>query len=59
MTVHEIVMKRIPQKFRDCVVDVLQEPKIPVSQKRMTLLKKGLSKNIVDELDWLYEYCRC
>lgn len=52
-------MKRVPQKFRDCVVDVLQEPKIPVSQKRMTLLKKGLSKNIVDELDWLYEDCRC
>ena len=48
---------RLPDKLREYVVDVLQEFNAPISQKRASLQKKGLSKANIDELEWLYEDC--
>ncbi|KAH8114389.1 kinase-like domain-containing protein [Phellopilus nigrolimitatus] len=52
--ISEIVMARIPEKLRATVVDVLQT-KASSSQKRASLQKRGLSKGLIDELEWLYE----
>ncbi|KAI5119391.1 hypothetical protein M0805_005934 [Coniferiporia weirii] len=53
--ISEIVMSRIPENLRECVIDVLQAAKTTSSQRRASLQKKGFQKTIIDELEWLNE----
>ncbi|KAF9482948.1 hypothetical protein BDN70DRAFT_828321 [Pholiota conissans] len=51
----EIVMQRIPADARQAVVDLVHSSKSSAVQKRAVLVKKGLSRNTIDELELLSE----
>lgn len=46
-------MERIPPAQRNSVIDILNQPKATSSQKKNMLLKKGLLRSTVDELEVL------
>ena len=46
-------MSRVPEDLRDAVVEIILGSKTTLYQKRSSLLKKGLSRNVVDELELL------
>lgn len=49
----QIMLARIPEDLRPAVIEILTEPKLTSSQRRTMLLKKGLFKSTVDELEAL------
>lgn len=48
-------MAHVPADLRQEVIKVLDQPKSSLSQKRSTLLRKGVSRTVVDELEILME----
>ncbi|KAJ4467716.1 kinase-like domain-containing protein [Lentinula edodes] len=48
-----VVVERIPASQRTAVLDVIQHTKSSSSQKKANLLKKGLPRSLIDELDVL------
>ncbi|THH07416.1 hypothetical protein EW145_g3398 [Phellinidium pouzarii] len=53
--ISEVVISRVPEDLRECVIDVLQSTKTGSSQIRSSLHKKGIQKTFIDEIEWLYE----
>ncbi|EKM74744.1 hypothetical protein AGABI1DRAFT_109872 [Agaricus bisporus var. burnettii JB137-S8] len=51
----ELVMGRIPDTHRHAVVDIINQTKSSPSQKRASLLRKGLLRSTTDELEILSE----
>jgi translation initiation factor 2-alpha kinase 4 len=49
----ELALSRLPPGQRNGVIDILNQPKSSVSQKRALLLKKGLLRSTADELEIL------
>jgi translation initiation factor 2-alpha kinase 4 len=49
----QIALARIPEDLRPAAIEILTEPKITSAQRRLMLLKKGLLKSTVDELEVL------
>ncbi|KAF8625130.1 hypothetical protein AX15_005537 [Amanita polypyramis BW_CC] len=49
----ELALSRLPPGQKNGVVDILNQPKSSVSQKRALLLKKGLLRSTADELEVL------
>lgn len=47
------MLTRIPEDLRSATIEILTEPKLTASQRRTMLLKKGLYKSTVDELEAL------
>ncbi|KAJ4467220.1 kinase-like domain-containing protein [Lentinula aciculospora] len=47
------VVDRIPDAYRTAVLDIIQHNKSSPSQKKANLLKKGLLRSLIDELDVL------
>ncbi|KAG2024094.1 STE/STE20/YSK protein kinase [Coprinopsis cinerea AmutBmut pab1-1] len=54
-TIVELAMARIPEEHRAAVVEILMQSKSSTSQKRALLLKKGLTRAVIDELEILNE----
>ena len=48
-------LERIPEKTRQGALDILAQSKSSWSQKRALLLKKGLLRSVIDELEVLDE----
>ncbi|KAL0961127.1 hypothetical protein HGRIS_006101 [Hohenbuehelia grisea] len=48
-----IVLGRIPENLRSSVIDILLQSKSSTPQKRALLLKKGLLRSVIDELEVL------
>lgn len=46
-------MSRVPQDIRDSVLEIITQTKSSWAQKRAMLLKKGLLRSTVDELEVL------
>ena len=46
-------MERVPNGARGAVMDILAQTKSSQSQKRSMLLRKGVSRTVVDELELL------
>lgn len=46
-------MGRVPQDIRDSVLEIITQAKSSWAQKRAMLLKKGLLRSTVDELEVL------
>ena len=46
-------MSRVPQDIRDSVLEIITQAKSAWAQKRAMLLKKGLLRSTVDELEVL------
>ncbi len=51
----ELAMKRIPDTHRSTVVEIINQTKSSLSQKRALLLRKGLLRSTTDELEILSE----
>ncbi|TFK23737.1 other/PEK/GCN2 protein kinase [Coprinopsis marcescibilis] len=51
----DLAMERVPAEQRNAVVEILMQSKSSPSQKRALLLKKGLSRSSIDELELLNE----
>lgn len=51
----ELVLTRLPSGQRNAVVEILNQPKSSLSQKRALLLKRGLLRSTADELELLGE----
>jgi len=49
----ELALSRLPPGQRSGVIDILNQSKSSVSQKRALLLKKGLLRSTADELEIL------
>ena len=49
----ELALSRVPHDMRDSVVEIIMQTKSSWAQKRAMLLKKGLLRSIVDELEVL------
>lgn len=49
----ELALSRVPHDIRDSIIEVIMQVKPSWSQKRAMLLKKGLLRSIVDELEVL------
>ncbi|KIY47671.1 kinase-like protein [Fistulina hepatica ATCC 64428] len=49
----EIALAKVPEDHRSSILDVLRQQKSSPSQKRASLLKKGVSRAIADELEIL------
>ncbi|KAH7923751.1 Serine/threonine-protein kinase [Leucogyrophana mollusca] len=49
----DLALNRIPDELRSSVVDIINQSKSSVSQKRASLLKKGLLRSTADELEVL------
>ncbi|KIK54868.1 hypothetical protein GYMLUDRAFT_206162 [Collybiopsis luxurians FD-317 M1] len=47
------ILERIPEAQRTAVLDIIQHSKSSSSQKKANLLKKGLLRSLIDELDVL------
>lgn len=47
------VLERIPTAHRTSVLEIINQPKSTPSQRRAALLKKGLLRSVVDELEAL------
>jgi len=55
LLVIELVMNRIPDTHRSAVVEIINQTKSSLSQKRALLLRKGLLRSTTDELEILSE----
>lgn len=53
--VTEIALQRVASQHRSAVIEILKQPKSSQSQKRSMLLRRGIPRNIVDELELLAE----
>ncbi|OBZ78007.1 Serine/threonine-protein kinase gcn2 [Grifola frondosa] len=51
----EFALDRVPAELRTAVTDILNQTKSSQSQKRSMLLRKGISRTVVDELEILTE----
>lgn len=51
----DVVLDRVPSDARSAVMDILAQTKSSQSQKRSMLLRKGISRSVVDELELLSE----
>ncbi|PPQ64064.1 hypothetical protein CVT24_008877 [Panaeolus cyanescens] len=51
--VTELALNRVPAEIRDAVLDIIDQAKSTVSQKRQLLIKKGLLRSTVEELEIL------
>ncbi|KAL4071177.1 kinase-like domain-containing protein [Scleroderma yunnanense] len=51
----ELALSRIPEDLRASVIDIINQSKSSASQKRASLLKKGLLRSTADELEILAE----
>jgi eukaryotic translation initiation factor 2-alpha kinase 4 len=51
----DLVMEKVFKEQKDAVVEIMLNSKASVSQKRLLLMKKGLTRGIVDELELLNE----
>jgi hypothetical protein len=49
----ELAMNRVPHDIRDSVIEIIMQAKSTWAQKRAMLLKKGLLRSTVDELEIL------
>lgn len=49
----ELALSRVPHDIRDSVIDIIMQTKSTWAQKRAMLLKKGLLRSTVDELEIL------
>ena len=49
----ELALTRVPHDIRDSVIEIITQSKSTWSQKRAMLLKKGLLRSTVDELEIL------
>ena len=49
----ELALSRVPQDIRDSVLEIITQAKSSWAQKRAMLLKKGLLRSTVDELEVL------
>jgi len=49
----ELALSRVPQDIRGCVLEIITQAKSSWAQKRAMLLKKGLLRSTVDELEVL------
>ncbi|KIY67256.1 Serine/threonine-protein kinase [Cylindrobasidium torrendii FP15055 ss-10] len=52
-TIIDTMLNRVPPPLRNVVVDVMSQTKSTMPQKRSSLLKKGLLRSTIDELDVL------
>lgn len=52
-SVAEVVLARIDKELHSFVIETLTEPKLSAPQRRTMLLKRGLRKSAVDELEVL------
>lgn len=50
-------MERITKEQRSTVIDILTQAKPTMEQKRHSLIKAGIPKIAVDEIELLYEVC--
>ena len=55
----DTVLSRIPVELRNTVIDVMNQTKSTMPQKRAALLKKGLLRIAIDELEVLSDACKC
>jgi translation initiation factor 2-alpha kinase 4 len=53
--VKDLVLSRIPEAYRDSVLDILAQPKTSSSEKRSQLLQQGILRSVADELQVLNE----
>ncbi|KZT71101.1 Serine/threonine-protein kinase [Daedalea quercina L-15889] len=51
----DIALDRVPSDARSAVIDILNQTKSSQSQKRSMLLRKGIPRNVADELELLSE----
>jgi translation initiation factor 2-alpha kinase 4 len=51
----DLALDRIPTDLRPAIVDIINQSKSSLSQKRALLLKKGLLRSTTDELEILSE----
>jgi len=51
----ELALSRIPEDLRASVIEIINQSKSSASQKRASLLKKGLLRSTADELEILAE----
>lgn len=51
----DLVMSKVHKEQKDAVIEIMLNSKASVSQKRTLLLKKGLPRSLVDELEILNE----
>jgi translation initiation factor 2-alpha kinase 4 len=51
----ELALSRVPHDIRDSVIEIIMQAKSSWAQKRAMLLKKGLLRSTVDELEILSE----
>jgi hypothetical protein len=49
----ELALSRVPHDIRDSVIEIIMQAKSSWAQKRAMLLKKGLLRSTVDELEIL------
>jgi hypothetical protein len=49
----ELALSRVPHDIRDSIIEIIMQVKSTWAQKRAMLLKKGLLRSIVDELEIL------
>lgn len=56
--VSDVALGRVPENLRTNVTDILSQTKSSSSQKRALLIKKGLLRSTVDELEALSDTCR-
>jgi hypothetical protein len=49
----DLALSRVPHDIRDSIIEIITQVKSSWSQKRAMLLKKGLLRSIVDELEVL------
>ena len=55
----EIALNRVPTDARSSVAEIILQSKSTPAQKRALLLKKGLLRTTVDELEVLSEVGQC
>ncbi|KAG1724557.1 kinase-like domain-containing protein [Suillus lakei] len=51
----DLALNRIPEELRSSVIEIINQSKSTASQKRVSLLKKGLLRSTTDELEALAE----
>lgn len=49
----ELALSRVPSNMRQNVMDIMNQSKSSLAQKRALLLKKGILRSAVDELEAL------
>ena len=56
-SVYDMAMNHVPPHLRVSVLDILNQAKPSFAQKRTMLLKKGLQKQTIDELELFMDTC--